>query len=88
MDIYQKILELKNQNQEFVICIVTDTKGSVPGKTGFKMLVLPDKTIFGTIGGGNIEFQAIEFCPEVLEKGLSVTKNTNLKKTFQWRAGA
>ena len=87
MDIYQKIQELKSNNQEFVICIVTDTKGSVPGKAGFKMLVLPDKTIFGTIGGGNIEFQAIEFCPEVLEKGLAVTKKYKLEEDLSMACG-
>jgi len=87
MDIYPKIHELKNQNQEFVLCIVTGTKGSVPGKSGFKMLVLPDKTIFGTIGGGNIEYQAIEFCSEVLKKGIHITKNYKLEEDLSMTCG-
>ena len=87
MDIFEKAIELKTSKQEFVFCVVTDTKGSVPGKAGFKMLVLPDKTIFGTIGGGNIEFQAIEFCAEVLEKGLPATKRYKLEEDLSMSCG-
>ena len=87
MDFFQKVHYLNSSCQEFVICIITGTKGSVPRKAGSKMIVLPDKTSFGTIGGGNIEYQAIEFCSEVLENGLPVTKKYELEEDLGMHCG-
>ncbi len=37
-----------------------DSKGSSPGKVGFKMIVKSDGTSIGTVGGGAIEEEVIE----------------------------
>jgi len=87
MDFFQKAQELISNNQQFVICIITATSGSVPRKAGSKMIVLPDKTSFGTIGGGNIEYQAINFCSEVLQKGLSEIKKYKLEEDLGMQCG-
>lgn len=58
-DIYNKISELKKQNIRSALCVVVSTSGSTPRKSGSKMLVLEDGKIFGTIGGGTIEFKII-----------------------------
>lgn len=44
------------------VCLVTVAgfEGSAPREIGAKMLVLENGTFFGTIGGGNLEFQAIQ----------------------------
>ncbi len=60
IDIFEHILAGKKSNLEFAICIVTNTKGSVPRMAGAKMLVYPDGKIIGTIGGGRIERKVIE----------------------------
>lgn len=52
----QRILEKK---EAWIVSIIENT-GSIPGKTGMKMLVMPDKKIQGTIGGGLLEYMIIE----------------------------
>lgn len=65
-DIYQKIIEIENSSQKAVVCTVISTKGSTPRKTGAKMLVFENKSIFGTIGGGALENKVIDEAVEVL----------------------
>ncbi len=67
--IYSKIEELIAANTPAAICIVTGTAGSTPRKTGAKMIVYADGSIYGTIGGGAIEKRVIEKAVEQLVKG-------------------
>lgn len=48
-----------------ILITVTQTQGSVPRETGTWMVVAGDG-IIGTLGGGNVEFQAIAFARELL----------------------
>ena len=50
--------KLKGRNAAY--CIIIKTKGSTPRKVGAKMIVVEDREIFGTIGGGNLEKVVIE----------------------------
>ncbi len=61
-----------------VQCTVIDTKGSTPLKAGAKMLVLGDGTIYGTIGGGNVEKLAITDALESLKLNHPEIKEYNL----------
>jgi xanthine dehydrogenase accessory factor len=54
-DIYAKILELIEHHQPAALVTVIDTQGSTPRETGTKMLVMPDGSIYGTVGGSAIE---------------------------------
>ena len=58
--IYQKLTEALKQNRSGVLLTVIDVKGSSPGKMGGKMLVFHDGEHFGTVGGGQIEYLAIQ----------------------------
>jgi xanthine dehydrogenase accessory factor len=62
---------LRQQEQPLVIVTVVESKGSSPREPGAKMLVLPDGTFFGTIGGGNLEAQALEDALDCFEEGKS-----------------
>ncbi|MHB2150369.1 XdhC family protein [Calditrichota bacterium LG25] len=59
-EIYQKLAEAIEQNRSGVLLTVIDVKGSSPGKMGGKMLVFEDGEHFGTVGGGQIEYLAIQ----------------------------
>ncbi len=48
---------------------VARTRGSTPRKAGAKMIVRPDGTFFGTIGGGCGEAEVWQKAMEVLETG-------------------
>lgn len=51
-DLLARMLEYVNRGEPLVAATVIRTKGSTPRKPGAKMLVLPDGSCFGTIGGG------------------------------------
>ncbi len=55
-----KLDELRRQDQLAVLVTVIKSSGSTPRKHGAKMIVLPDGTFFGTVGGGVPEFYALE----------------------------
>jgi len=46
--------------------IVIHHKGSSPGRQGFKMVVADDNEIYGSIGGGVMEYNLVELCKEQL----------------------
>ncbi|MCB1806478.1 MAG: xanthine dehydrogenase accessory protein XdhC, partial [Candidatus Competibacteraceae bacterium] len=48
---------------------VARVRGSTPREAGTKMLVTQD-TLYGTIGGGNLEFEAISIARELLTVSL------------------
>jgi len=75
MDIVQKIFEMNNENIPFVVATVISTKGSAPGKVGFKMLVEADRRAEGTVGGGAIEERVKDDALQALAEGKSVTKD-------------
>ncbi|GAB7025323.1 XdhC family protein [Geotalea toluenoxydans] len=55
-----KLDELRRSNQLAVLVTVTKSSGSTPRKGGAKMIVLPDGTFYGTVGGGTPEYYALE----------------------------
>lgn len=59
-DIYSKIAFAQKENKTIALCTVVNTKGSTPRKVGAKMIVYENKTIYGTIGGGELEKCVIE----------------------------
>lgn len=71
MNIHRSTAELMEQNQAFVLATVIRAKGSVPGKTGFKMIVLPGGETRGTVGGGAIEKRVIGDAAEIAAGGES-----------------
>lgn len=48
--------------------VIIDTKGSSPGKVGFKMAVSENEQLMGSVGGGSAEYAAVEMAKEALRK--------------------
>lgn len=69
-EIYNKIAEIAKGNEKGAICTIVATKGSTPLKAGAKMVVLENKKIFGTIGGGHLEDKVIKDALEVIKKNI------------------
>ncbi|MCX7920363.1 MAG: XdhC family protein, partial [bacterium] len=76
MDIYREIAKAKEARKPVAVAIITKTTGSTPRKPGAKMLVYPDGTIFGSIGGGAVEEKVIATAVECL--------NTNQTQTLSF----
>ncbi|MFH0865743.1 MAG: XdhC family protein [Bacteroidota bacterium] len=85
--IYSKIEELRNDGKGSALCIVISTSGSTPRKTGAKMIVLEDKTIFGTIGGGSIEKDVIDHAADIIKEGKPVIKSYQLEEDLKMKCG-
>ncbi|MBJ6727119.1 XdhC family protein [Geomesophilobacter sediminis] len=69
-----KLDELRRAGELAVLVTVVKSSGSTPRKHGAKMIVLPDGTFFGTVGGGVPELYALEDarrCFQALEAGTS-----------------
>jgi xanthine dehydrogenase accessory factor len=66
-DWISKLDELRRQDQLAVLVTVTKSSGSTPRKQGAKMIVLPDGSFFGTVGGGAVEYWALEEARQCLK---------------------
>jgi xanthine dehydrogenase accessory factor len=69
MRIFSRLAELESAGKEAVLITVVSARGSVPRHQGSKMLVFPDGSIEGTIGGGDMEHRVIEEALEALKDG-------------------
>jgi xanthine dehydrogenase accessory factor len=54
-EVFQEAAQRTAAREPFVFCTVTATARSVPRDAGAKMLVAPDGTIYGSVGGGPLE---------------------------------
>jgi len=69
--IYQYVAKLEQEGREFAICTVIDAQGSSPGRTSFKMAVLPDGSQHGTVGGGKLELTVLGAARDAIAEGKS-----------------
>ncbi|TYK66645.1 xanthine dehydrogenase accessory protein XdhC [Colwellia echini] len=67
----QAIYQLEGAGDDYVIATVLGTHGSSPRATGTKMVISADN-IYDTLGGGHLEFKAIEKARELLRNGESI----------------
>jgi xanthine dehydrogenase accessory factor len=65
--IQEQILQLINEGRAFAVATVAETRGSVPGKQGSKMILVADGTQYGTVGGAGLEEKVKALCREALE---------------------
>lgn len=70
-----EIVNLLERGLSCVCCTVVDTRGSTPQKPGAIMLVFPDGTQSGTLGGGCVE-------AEVRRRALAMTDDKPVLHTF------
>ena len=64
---WQFIKSKLEQDCTVYLLTVMHHKGSSPGRQGFKMIVSDDNEIFGSIGGGVMEYNLVELCKELLK---------------------
>ena len=67
VDLFRKLSERIKENRPSILITITRTRGATPGKTGFKILIGEEGRIAGTIGGGAVEFHAIDKCKELIK---------------------
>lgn len=63
----QLLIKLQEKKKLYLLTVVQNS-GSSPGRKGFKMLVVEDGFIFGSIGGGVMEFSLVEEVRQLLKQ--------------------
>ncbi len=80
-DLYQRLSQLEEEGRRGVLITLTGVTGSSPRHLGSKMLVMPDGSIHGTIGGGKLEAQSIAIAVKAMEN--ERYEQGPFKETFQ-----
>lgn len=75
---FLKAKTLMDEKTDFVFVTIIASSGSSPRGAGSRMLVLPDGSSCGTIGGGNVEYLAQKHALRVLEEKTSHAKSYKL----------
>jgi xanthine dehydrogenase accessory factor len=70
------LADLQKQGKPCVLVTIIDERGSTPRNAGSKMVVSAER-IFETIGGGHLEYKAMEIAREMLASG---SQNTRLER--------
>jgi len=68
LNFYQKVLEQLETGEALVLMVVIKSTGSSPGRQGFLQMVTASE-VYGTIGGGIMEYKWITLGRELLAKG-------------------
>jgi len=66
MTIWDFIYNHLTTDNRLILIVVTDTKGSSPGRVGFKIAVSGNGEFFGSIGGGIMEHNMVELARKKL----------------------
>lgn len=69
LDVYREIREALGSGQPRVLATVASTRGSTPRKAGASMLLRPDGSFSGTIGGGCGEAEVWQEAMETMRDG-------------------
>lgn len=78
------MLSLTERRQPFAVCTVVQADGSVPGKVGATMIVLPSGQAKGTVGGAGLEEKTKKLALEALRTGQSGLHHFDLAN---WKSG-
>ena len=73
----EELSALRAARRPCAMVVVTEVKGSVPRERGARMLVADGDLAWGTIGGGNLERQAIAHASALLERGEEVGESVD-----------
>lgn len=68
--VYEALMEVRRLGKTAVLATIIRDQGSVPRHAGSKMLVYPDGSLIGTVGGGEMESRVITAAPALLKKGM------------------
>ena len=65
-DLFEEIVRLRAEGIPAALATIVGTRGSTPGRTSMRLLVLADGTFLGTVGGGCLEAEVYETALQVL----------------------
>lgn len=87
-NIAEKALQMLRNKTSFAHAIILTSSGSTPRNAGAGMLIRPDKSIVGTVGGGVLEAHIVKTAQKVLETGAAAVVEYVLEQTGAAAIGA
>jgi xanthine dehydrogenase accessory factor len=86
-DLFGVILEKTRAGEDTVLVTIVAEAGSSPRSAGAHMLVDKNGRACGTIGGGTVEYKAVQFAQNLLEQGQSGRKTYHLYQNDEEELG-
>ena len=65
-DVFEEIVRLRQEGIPAALATIVATRGSTPGRTTMRLLVLEDGTFLGTVGGGCLESEVYDTALQTL----------------------
>ncbi len=66
VDIFEEVVRLRREGIPAALATIVGTRGSTPGRTTMRLLVLEDGTFLGTVGGGCLEAEVYDQAKAVI----------------------
>ncbi len=79
-ELFAKLQECMERGEETVLVTIIASSGSTPRGAGSRMLVSREGILCGTVGGGAVEYRAMQTAQEAIEKKASYTKGFTLTR--------
>lgn len=86
-NVFRRIADLVDARRTFVTASVVNTEGSTPQKPGARMILFPDGSFEGTIGGGAMEEHVKREAAALMTSGGSKLVTVNLRKGEEFSVG-
>jgi len=83
LEVYREIEEALGRGEQRVLATIASTRGSTPRKAGAAMLLRPDGTFSGTIGGGCGEAEVWQEAMETMRDGTPRTVIVDLTEPVE-----
>jgi xanthine dehydrogenase accessory factor len=87
VDIYEEIVQLRQQGRKGALATIINVRGSIPSFETAKMLVRDDGSIAGTIGGGCVEAEVWQAAREIMQTEKPQTLTFNLNNNPKYDTG-
>jgi xanthine dehydrogenase accessory factor len=90
VNLYARMVELRDAGRPFAVATVVRTQGSTPQVVGAKLVVVGDDErgkAAGTLGGGCVEADAIDAAREALRTGGACLRAYELTEDLAWNTG-
>ena len=68
-DLFETLVAVRREGLKAALATVIGTRGSTPGKSTMRLLVIEDGRRIGTVGGGCVEADVIDLALDVMETG-------------------
>lgn len=79
-DVFGEVSKLLESGTDVVLVMIVESSGSTPRRRGAKMLVTGLGRVYGTIGGGRVEYVSIQKAQQVLKERTSQIAQYQLSK--------